>query len=144
MSCSKKQDLGRFGGFSTATASASKKSIRADEQDRLTSLRRGRHGLTIEPSSTLSAWSSLTKPAPAPTWRGSRSDRSRRRTVALPAALFAGLQSDRAPLREAQSKLRKAAERSVDGVWNRIAGPLEEFSSNECANYFRHAAYASC
>jgi hypothetical protein len=26
--------LGRFGGFSTAAASASKKSIRADEQDR--------------------------------------------------------------------------------------------------------------
>jgi transposase len=33
---------------------------------------------------------------------------------------------------------------TVDGVWNRIAGPLEEFSSNECANYFRHAGYASC
>jgi hypothetical protein len=34
MSGSRKRGLGRLGGFSTATASASKKSIRVDEQDR--------------------------------------------------------------------------------------------------------------
>src|SRR5262249_2539817 len=36
----------------------------------LTSPQLARHGLTIKPSSTLSAWSSLMKPAPAPTWHG--------------------------------------------------------------------------
>jgi transposase len=39
--------------------------------------------------------------------------------------------------------LRKAAERSVDGLWNRIATLLDAFSPNECANYFKNAGYAS-
>ncbi len=39
--------------------------------------------------------------------------------------------------------LRKAAERSVEGVWNRIAALLDAFSPDECANYFRNAGYAS-
>jgi transposase len=39
--------------------------------------------------------------------------------------------------------LRKAAERSVDGLWNRIASLLDAFQPNECANYFRNAGYAS-
>jgi transposase len=40
--------------------------------------------------------------------------------------------------------LRKAAERSVDGLWNRIACLLGTFSPEECTNYFRNAGYASC
>jgi transposase len=40
--------------------------------------------------------------------------------------------------------LRRAAERSVAGLWNRIAGLLDQFPPNECANYFRNAGYASC
>jgi transposase len=40
--------------------------------------------------------------------------------------------------------LRRAAERSVAGLWNRIAGRLDQFPPNECANYFRNAGYASC
>jgi hypothetical protein len=28
--------------------------------------------------------------------------------------------------------------------WNRIAGLLDQFPPNECANYFRNAGYASC
>lgn len=40
--------------------------------------------------------------------------------------------------------LRRAAERSVAGLWNRIAGLLDQFPSDECANYFRNAGYASC
>lgn len=40
--------------------------------------------------------------------------------------------------------LRKAAERSVDGLWNRIAALLDAFTPNECANYFQNAGYASC
>ena len=39
--------------------------------------------------------------------------------------------------------LRKAAERSVDGLWNRIAALLSAFAPEECANYFRNAGYAS-
>jgi transposase len=39
--------------------------------------------------------------------------------------------------------LRKAAERSVDGLWNRIASLLDAFTPDECANYFRNAGYAS-
>ena len=39
--------------------------------------------------------------------------------------------------------LRKAAERSRDGLWDRIGTVLEAFTPAECANYFRHDGYAS-
>jgi transposase len=39
--------------------------------------------------------------------------------------------------------LRKAAERSIDALWSRIALLLSAFTSEECANYFRNAGYAS-
>jgi transposase len=39
--------------------------------------------------------------------------------------------------------LRKAAERSVEGLWNRIAVLLDAFTPEECVNYFRNAGYAS-
>lgn len=39
--------------------------------------------------------------------------------------------------------LRKAAERSRDGLWNRIANLLGAFTPGECANYFRNSGYAS-
>jgi len=39
--------------------------------------------------------------------------------------------------------LRKAAERTVAGLWAKIGELLAEFSEGECANYFRHAGYAS-
>ena len=39
--------------------------------------------------------------------------------------------------------LRKAAERSVEALWNRIANLLGAFQPAECANYFRNAGYAS-
>jgi transposase len=39
--------------------------------------------------------------------------------------------------------LRKAAERSVDSLWNRIAAILDAFTPDECTNYFRNAGYAS-
>jgi transposase len=38
--------------------------------------------------------------------------------------------------------LRKAGERSVAGLWNRIADILDAFSPAECTNYFRNAGYA--
>lgn len=39
--------------------------------------------------------------------------------------------------------LRKAAERSVEALWNRIGELLDAFSPAECANYFKNAGYAS-
>jgi transposase len=39
--------------------------------------------------------------------------------------------------------LRKAQARSIDTVVYEIARTLPDFSSAECANYFRHAGYAS-
>lgn len=39
--------------------------------------------------------------------------------------------------------LRKANERSIAAVWNRIGALLSEFSPSECANYLAHAGYAS-
>jgi transposase len=37
--------------------------------------------------------------------------------------------------------LRKAAERSVDGLWNAIGHLIDLFPPAECANYFRAAGY---
>jgi transposase len=51
------------------------------------------------------------------------------------------------PIEMAFSKLkallRGAAERSVEALWTRIGQLLDNFSADECANYFRHAGYAS-
>ncbi len=40
--------------------------------------------------------------------------------------------------------LRKAKERTVDKLWDRIGAILDEFSPPECSNYFRHDGYGSC
>jgi transposase len=37
--------------------------------------------------------------------------------------------------------LRKAAERTVDALWDRIGALLKEFSPQECANFFSAAGY---
>jgi transposase len=51
------------------------------------------------------------------------------------------------PIEMAFSKLkallRGAAERSVEALWTRIGQLLDAFPPQECANYFRHAGYAS-
>jgi transposase len=39
--------------------------------------------------------------------------------------------------------LRKAAERTVGALWDRIGQVLEAFTPRECANYFSHDGYAS-
>jgi transposase len=38
--------------------------------------------------------------------------------------------------------LRKACERTVEGLWTRIADLLTAFTPAECASYFRNAGYA--
>jgi transposase len=49
------------------------------------------------------------------------------------------------PIEKAFSKLkallRKAAERTVDALWDRIGALLGEFSPQECANFFAAAGY---
>ena len=39
--------------------------------------------------------------------------------------------------------LRRAAERSIESLWNRIACLLDAFQPDECANYFRNSGYAA-
>jgi transposase len=49
------------------------------------------------------------------------------------------------PIEMAFSKLkallRKAAERTVDALWDRIGALLQDFAPNECANFFAAAGY---
>ena len=47
-------------------------------------------------------------------------------------------------LAKIKALLRKAAERSVDGLWSPIASLLDAFTPQECANYLRNVGYASC
>ena len=37
--------------------------------------------------------------------------------------------------------LRKAAERTIDALWDRIGTVLNAFTPDECANYFAAAGY---
>ena len=37
--------------------------------------------------------------------------------------------------------LRKAAERAIEALWDRIGALLDAFSAQECANYFEAAGY---
>lgn len=50
------------------------------------------------------------------------------------------------PIEQAFSKLkahlRKAAERSIPALWDRIGAILDTFSAAECRNFFRHDGYA--
>jgi transposase len=39
--------------------------------------------------------------------------------------------------------LRAAAERTVTGLWDRIGQLLDQFSREECLNYYRHCGYAT-
>ena len=39
--------------------------------------------------------------------------------------------------------LRKAAERTIEATWKRIAQLLDHFTPAECANYLANAGYAS-
>jgi transposase len=42
-----------------------------------------------------------------------------------------------------KSLLRKAQERTVHGLWDRIGTLLDRFEPAECRNYFRHSGYAA-
>ena len=42
-----------------------------------------------------------------------------------------------------KAHLRKAAERTIHGLWNVIGRILDLYSPQECANYFANAGYDS-
>jgi transposase len=81
---------------------------------------------------------------------GSHKGKAVRRTIrATGAKLFflPPYSPDLNPIEQAFAKLktllRKAAERTVEATWKRIGTLLQTFTSQECANYFRNAGYAS-
>ncbi|MDB5479592.1 MAG: putative transposase for insertion sequence element, partial [Caulobacteraceae bacterium] len=39
--------------------------------------------------------------------------------------------------------LRKAAERTIGALWDRIGQVLEAFTPEDCANYLRHDGYVA-
>ena len=42
-----------------------------------------------------------------------------------------------------KTRLRKAADRTVEATWKRIGTMLTEFKPGECVNYLRNSEYAS-
>ena len=75
-------------------------------------------------------------------------DRGSRREPALPSARQPRPEGPRQRLpsaRDAFAKrkalLRKAAERTIEGLWTAIGGLLETFTPDECANSFAAAGY---
>ena len=65
----------------------------------------------------------------------------RRRPALLPAEILARSEPDRAVLRQVQTWLRKAAQRTTEAVYDAIAPILDTVSPAECANYFANAGY---
>ena len=47
------------------------------------------------------------------------------------------------PYSKFKAWLRKAAERTVPGLYRTIRSFVPQLGAQECANYFRHAGYAS-
>jgi hypothetical protein len=37
--------------------------------------------------------------------------------------------------------LRKAAKRTIDGLWDAVAEAIKAFSPDECTNFFAYAGY---
>jgi transposase len=81
---------------------------------------------------------------------GSRKGSAIRRTIRAAGAhlLFLPPYSpDLNPIEQVFAKLktllRKAEERTVDGLWRRKGGLLDTFAPGECANYLQNAGYAS-
>src|SRR6266853_526187 len=127
MSVNKRRGSVRSGGSSTATASASKKSVRAAEQDRpdvaaaRTAWADNQPKLDPDRLVFIDETGTSTKMARL---RG-RAPRGERLVGKIPHGHW-------------------KTTTSVEGLWNRIARLLEAFPPDECANYFRNAGYAAC
>jgi transposase len=68
-----------------------------------------------------------------------------KRCAPAPTQSKRGASPDFNPIENAFAKLkallRKAAERTIEGLWTRIGECLPAFSPNECKNYFAAAGY---
>ena len=64
-----------------------------------------------------------------------------RRRAALPAALFADLNPIEQAFAKLKALLRKAVQRTVDGLWTVIGQLVECFAPTECANYLVNSGY---
>jgi transposase len=53
------------------------------------------------------------------------------------------LQSIETMFAKLKALLRKAAERTISALWDRIGIVLDRFAPDECRNYFRHAGYGA-
>ena len=196
MSASTRPGLARSGGSSIATASASKKSVRAAEQDRpdVAAARiewaqkqpelAAEQLVFIDETGTSTNMARLRGRAPRGKRLVSKVPHGHWKTTTFVAGLRStaltapcvivvldNLSAHKVPsVREAieaagarllylppyspdfnpieqlfaklKALLRKAAEHSVEGLWNRIGDLLDAFEPAECANYFRNAGYA--
>ena len=57
------------------------------------------------------------------------------------AAARFGVSASSAAFAKLKALLRKAAERSIQGLWSAIGAALGAFTPQECANYFAAAGY---
>ena len=111
---------------------------RADERRRLPRLCRAGAGARRSSPATSSSWT---------TCAATRSAGVRDAIEAAGASLLflPPYSPDFNPIENAFAKLkallRKAAERTVDGLWRRIGPLLDAFTPDECANYFAAAGY---
>ena len=64
--------------------------------------------------------------------------------LCLPSAatLFARHEPIEMAFAKLKTLLRQAPERTRDGLWRRIGTLLDQFTPDECANYFKAAGYA--
>ena len=70
-----------------------------------------------------------------------RRHRGRRREAALPPAYSPDFNPIENAFAKLEALLRKAAEPTVEQLWDKIGALLAEFSPTECANYFAAAGY---
>jgi len=77
----------------------------------------------------------------------SKAVRSAIRSVGAHLIFLPAYSPDLNPIEQVFAKLkhllRKARERTIDDLWDRIGELLYHFKPDECANYFRNSGYAS-
>ena len=79
---------------------------------------------------------------PARPYARTRHDRSARGRAAIPTALLARSQSDRAGDLQNQGALRKTAARTFDGLCENIGRFIDSFTPTECRNFLSNSGYA--
>ena len=62
-------------------------------------------------------------------------------SLALGSATLGTMVAAQAAFAKLKALLRKAAERTIDGLWAAIGRLINTFTPSECANYFTAAGY---